>query len=239
MRAGPRVARENVALYLLPLGLAFFLASMTGCAARASLPAAPAGAVVDSALAQQVIAASAPTRPIQAVFAWTLRDGDARFSGRGVARMAPPERVRLDLFGPRGETYLSAALVSGELRLPASATDVPLPPAELLWAAVGAVTPPHGATLVRADSSAGAVNIEYRRADELWRYRIVHGRLVYAEWQGQQEGRRTVELTGEAPNGLPQRAHYRDWIAFRELTLAVEQVDEVPGFPDDIWQLPR
>ncbi|NIP78984.1 MAG: hypothetical protein GWM90_07200, partial [Gemmatimonadetes bacterium] len=87
---------------------------LPGCAGR-SVPE-----TVDPSAAADAIARTAPDRPLRVRFDWRILDGEARFSGEGVARIEPPYRARLDLFGPQGEGYLSAALVAGELRLPAT-----------------------------------------------------------------------------------------------------------------------
>ena len=69
-------------------------------------------------VAAELARATVPASPRQVNFAWELDEAGARFRGRGVGRMVAPSRFRLDLFGPRGETYLAAALVDGEARVP-------------------------------------------------------------------------------------------------------------------------
>ena len=86
--------------------------AITACAGR-SIPA-----TLDPPVAEDAIAETAPDRARRVVFDWRMLDGDARFSGRGVARIEPPYRARLDLFGPGDETVLSAALVDQDVRLP-------------------------------------------------------------------------------------------------------------------------
>jgi hypothetical protein len=209
---------------------------VTACAASA--PAAdPAGpAAVDPAIAEAAIAETTLERPLNVVFAWTLQEREARFNGRGVTRYQPPARARLDLFGPRDETYLSAALVDMELRLPRGMPDVPLPPPPLLWSVLGVVRPPADARLTHAARSGDATELRYERGDERWSFRLERGVLRQAESNGP-GGRRTVELTGDGGHGLPGRAVYRDWQAFRELRLELQEANEVDGFPQDIWNV--
>ncbi len=211
------------------------LLGAAGCAGGAFAGGPPAPLI-----AQQRVQATAPTQAVQITFDWTLREGDARFSGAGVARVQPPYMGRLDLFGPRGETYLQAALHHEALRLPPGAPADPLPPAAMLWAALGVLYPPAGATLVATSTDAhGETRLEYARGAERWRFRLQDDMLRYAEWQSGGDGRRTVELEGQSSAGLPQRALYRDWIAFRELELTLGNTEPVDAFPDEIFDVPR
>ena len=95
--------------------------------------------------------------------------------------------------------------------------------------------PPEGATLELTRQSGDTLTIGYVRGEEHWRFRAVAGKLQYAEWNGPDSGRRTVELRGVGAFGLPAVAVYRDWRAFRELTLTLEQVNEAAPFSPDTW----
>jgi hypothetical protein len=195
---------------------------------------------VDPALAEAMAAQTAPQRPQHIIFDWLLIERDGRFSGRGSARVAPDHRARLDLFGPRGEAYMSALLLGTELSLGLAAdARGELPPPELLWTVLGTFHPPAQAVLLRTDWQGATLRIEYALGGERWRFRFEDGRLRSAEWEAGRQGRRTVELRGETPSGLPAVAHYRDWIEFRELTLTLDQVHDVDAFPPDTWTLGR
>jgi hypothetical protein len=192
-----------------------------------------------SQLAQQLIDSTALRRPLHIVFAWNFTEEAARFSGRGATRVEPPYRARLDLFGPRGETYLAAAAVGDELRLPpnmAAGLRAVVPPVALLWTALGMLRAPEGATLELTQQRGDTLFVGYGRGDEHWRFRAVRFRLQYAEWNGPNAGRRTVELRGTGAHNLPAVAVYRDWAAFRELTLTLEEANEATPFPPEIWQ---
>jgi len=196
----------------------------------------PAGPpAIDPSLAPAIAQATALEAPLQILFDWTFEEGSARFNGRGVTRVAPPEHARLDLFGPRGEGYLSAALVGMELRLPPGADNAPLPPPELLWTVLGVFRAPEAATLTLARREGTETRLQYTRGDERWSFRFEGDVLRSAEWVGPGQGRRTVELTGDGDNGLPGVAVYRDWIAFRELRVTLQEVSRVDGFPSDTW----
>jgi hypothetical protein len=213
--------------------------AIAGLAACVPAVASPDDAA-DPALAEQAAATTAPMQPIQIVFDWSLRERDARFSGRGSARVAPTYQARLDLFGPRGETYLAAALIGTELRLAATGNaSAELPPPELLWTVLGVFHAPENAQLLRSTDDGTTLRLEYGLGGERWRYRFTNGRLVHAEWEAGRASRRTVELRGAAEYGLPREALYRDHAEFRELTLTLDQVYEVDAFPPDIFVVGR
>ena len=189
-------------------------------------------------LARQLVDSTALRRPLHIVFSWTFTEENARFSGKGATRVEPPYRARLDLFGPRGETYLAAAAVGDSLRLPpnlASGVRNIIPPVALLWTALGVLRAPEGATLSATTVRGDTMLVGYTRGEERWSFRAVRGRLQYAEWNGPNSGRRTVELRGTGALDLPAVAVYRDWAAFRELTLTLDQANEAASFPADIW----
>jgi hypothetical protein len=200
---------------------------------------APTPRPIDPALEAEAVGATAAAEPVQIIFNWAVDDRDARFSGQGVARIEPPRRARVDLFGPRGEGYLSAVLDGAELHLPGGIENVPLPPPGLFWSVLGMFKPPPGATLVGAEKRNDAVTLEYSAGTDVWRFRLNGGKLQQAEWTGGGQGRRTVALQGADDNGLPRQATYRDWPAFLELRLTPTEVRKVDGFPSEIWTLPR
>jgi hypothetical protein len=208
---------------------------LTGCApAAVQTPAGPA----QPELAQELMDSTALRRPLHLVFSWNFTESSARFSGQGATRIEPPYRARLDLFGPRGETYLAAAAEGDELRLPPnmpSGLRAIVPPVPLLWSALGVLRAPAGATLASTQQRADTLLLGYVRGEERWSFRAVAGRLQYVEWTGPESGRKTVELRGTAAHRLPAVAVYRDWPAFRELTLTLDRVNEVASFPADTW----
>src|SRR5690606_39182942 len=177
--------------------------------------------------------------PRQAAFTWTLEEAGSRVSGRGVVRYVAPERLRLDLFGPRGETYLAASLVGDEFRLPPAATQaVELPSPALLWAALGVFRAPPGGTLASATAGEGGASLTYGEGEERFGFRAEEAggtlRLSQVERIGRSGVLETVRLEYEAAGGL-QRTRYRDWSAFRDLVFELESVRDVESFPESIW----
>lgn len=212
---------------LRPAAAAGLLALTAACAGRAVPP------TLDPSAAAAAIEATAPREPLQVVFTWQAQDGSARFHGRGVARVAPEYRARLDLFGPQGDGYLSAALVDHELRLPGGDARVRLPPPALMWAVLGVVAPPEGAELLGTSEEEGRTELFYQVEDGRLIYSLTGGRLERATWDRGGDAA-LVEL--KDPGGtVPATALYRDRAANMELLLNVENTEEVESFPPEIW----
>ncbi|HXE81147.1 MAG TPA: hypothetical protein VNK41_10375 [Vicinamibacterales bacterium] len=213
---------------------------LAGCLACGRAPATtPAPQTIDPSLEAWAADTTAITEPMQVVFDWNLRDRDARFSGQGVARIEQ-NRARVDLFGPRGEGYLSAVLDGFQLSLSSgSPENVPLPPPALFWSVLGVFRAPPGASLVSAVRDGNEVELSYAASSDRWRFRFENDDLRHAEWTGSAEGRRTVELDAPNGDGLPAGAIYRDWPAFLELRLTPTETRKVNGFPGEIWTLRR
>jgi hypothetical protein len=211
----------------LALGLA-----LSACAPGATVED---GAAVDPGLVERAVAGTAPARLLHVTFDWSMQDRDARFSGKGVVRIAPPYRGRLDLFGPRGETYIAAVLEEDQLRMPPAALSL-LPPPAFLWASLGVFRRPADSLTVARTTGQG-MELGFAGARERWHFAFAGDRLRSVEWHGPDGGRRTVELQGEGAHGLPQRGTFRDWQEFRELTLTLTSVEEVNAFPADIWRV--
>ena len=212
------------------IGWAVGVALLSACSAR-GVPD-----TLDPDAARVAIDATAPDRPLRVVFGWRILDGDARFSGEGAARIEAPYRARLDLFGPNGEGYLSAALVGMDLRLTAD-PDRALPPPAMIWAVLGVVRPPDDAVLLGTREEDGRVELHYGVGESRLRYMLEGRRLRSVDWRG--DGRRmVVELTG-ARGSLPSEAAYRDWSQNTQLHTQLETVEEVDPYPPEIWTLGR
>jgi hypothetical protein len=208
-------------------------------AAGQSPEPAPAESQDASALAAELQRATLPSSPRQIGFSWALDEAGAGFHGRGAGRFVAPSRFRIDLFGPRGETYFAAALVDGEPRVPAAVQErFHLPSPALLWAAAGIFVPPPAGRLVSGRTEGDVLTLRYdagqdgtlefrARASALLSVRRLRG-------GGIQE---SVDLERAADGSLRQ-ARYRDWPAFRTLTLTLESSSDVSAFSDDIWSPP-
>jgi hypothetical protein len=218
-------------------GRALLLAALAGCASAAP-PSVPTGppAADPRAVETQLVAASTPASPRRIGFTWELDEAGARVRGRGVVRAEAPERLRLDLFGPRGETYLAAALVGEEFRVPPNvASRISLPSPAMLWGAMGVVRPPAGATLTGATASEASSSLRYRNpAGETTEYGVEGGRLRTVRRVGGSGALESIALTYGAAGAL-QKAEYRDWGALRTLVLNIESNEDAARFPQDTW----
>lgn len=212
-----------------------------GCAAaRAGAP--PGEPVADPGeLVRSLQRSTRPTSPQQVTFAWTLDEAGSRVRGRGVVRYEAPERLRLDLFGPRGESYLSAALVGEEFRMPpAAAQGVALPSPSLLWAALGVFRVPPGAELTSATAGATESALRYELGDRQrleFRAASVGDELLLTrvERAGPTGVVETLQLERE-PSGRLSRTRYRDLSAYRDLIFEIEEARDVSSFPAEIWR---
>jgi hypothetical protein len=160
-----------------------------------------------------------------------------RFSGQGALRVEPPYRARTDLFGPRGETVLRSVVIGDDMYIPPGVPKDLLPPVSLMWGTIGVLRPAPGAELELTHQTGDTLTIGYGKGEEHWRYRLVDGYVRYVEWNGPGAGRRTIEVRGSAAFHLGSEAVYRDWAAFRELKLNLEQVNESSSFPPDTWDI--
>jgi len=228
MRSQDRLSKILVALWLLSFG---------GCAS-APEPSGPLLREGDlEGLVEEALAKTMPAGPVQITFDFRLRESDLRFSGRGVARVQPPYRVRIDLFSNRGEELFRAALVGSDLRVPPG---VPLdlaPPPALLWAALGVFRPDEELRIVEGRGRVPqAVTLRYSGArGEDFRFRLVEGRLVRAEMLegGSLIEEVDLELSPDAENVV--ETTYRNHPLFLELVFSLESVESVDSFPAHIW----
>lgn len=206
-------------------------------------PALPPGAAVDGdQIAAALQSETQLTHPVRVVFDWKINESGARFDGRGVARMEPDYKARLDLFLGNGEPVVSAALVADDLSLPGAAPPGLIPPAPLLWASLGVFRPGQDAELLGGeDVGDGRVRLRYGLSDgRVLRYEIDNGRIAKAELMDSDEVSEVMELErGTTEASLPTRALYRNIAAFRELDVRATESDRVEPFPPEIWSFER
>ena len=159
-----------------------------------------------------------------------------RLQGRGVARIEPPYRARLDLFSRSGDRVTAAALVDGELRLPEGMPEY-LPPPTLFWGALGVFRPDRGMALGggswRPD---GTAELRYLPGPEE-ELTIRLSETAIREILVARGGRTTQELRVTRAEGerFPRETVYRDLTRTRELRMTVESVEHVESYPSDVW----
>jgi hypothetical protein len=175
--------------------------------------------------------------PLRIVFDWALNDQGQRVQGSGVARVEPPYRARLDLFLDNGETVISAALVDGDLRLPAGSPDDILPPPDLMWGVLGVFRPVGDARLIGADRLEGeAIRLRYQHDDgREVHYRVMDGALRVLELVEGGHVVQRVDVAAERVERYPVEATYRNLAEFRELRLVRQSLSVVDAFDPEIW----
>jgi hypothetical protein len=162
-------------------------------------------------------------------FAWSYSDLDMRGRGDGVARVSPPDSVRLDLFLAGGNAGGRAILIDDEIRAPGGPMVRSfLPPPPMLWAAFGRLhVPSTGDTTVRVDGDTVLADIG---RDPRWRVTFVGRELRRLELIEGDRLQQWVERTAD------QKITYRHLRANRSLNLSVVRVDTVPAFDATIWR---
>ncbi len=195
--------------------------------AACTLRAAPLKGVLAPDRALPSIAMMSGHRHI--VFRWDYQEGDIAARGDGSIRTAAPDSARLDFFLGGGLGAGDAILIGDSLRTPhANLARRYIPPAPLMWAALGRLAiPPLQDTVVRVDG-------ELTRADIgrplQWRVAIRGDTLV--ELDHVADGKITESLTRGADGTLTFQASG----ARRTLKLTV--IREEPGsFDASIWSL--
>jgi hypothetical protein len=214
---------------------ALLITLFAGCAAR-EMP--PVGTPVpdSGAAAERLARRSWTATPRQATFAWSLDEAGERFRGRGVVRFQAPDRLRLDLFGPRGETLLAAALVGDSLRLPPAAQgQIALPSPALLWGVLGVIRPPVGAAPLLVAGAGADTTIRYSATGgETWDFRTGLLGLMRVQRSARGGVAESVDLTWATADHL-RNARYRAWSAQRTLDLSFDSITNAQPFAPSIW----
>jgi hypothetical protein len=213
-RSVATVSRASLLLSLI--GCAPRLRPLTGTEVKTELPPArmPAGS--------QLI-----------VLDWELNDPDLVARGDAAARVTSPDSARLDFFLGGGMGSGATVLIGDSLRFPSDANDMGrrlVPPAPLLWAALGRLALPASAdTSVRASGDTLRADIGQPVAwrvtfvrDTLWRVERAHGDRV-VEWVQRFDA---------------SRVRYRQEVQRRQLDLTVTRTESVSAFDPAIWDLP-
>jgi hypothetical protein len=202
------------------------LIALSACAPKAPpLVGVPAPAVLP--------AAQLPPVHRKIVFHYDFSDPDFRLRGEGVARVSPPDSVRLDFF-VNNQGAGRAFLIGDSVRVPQGAAPMRglLPPPPLLWAALGRLDVPAARdTIARVDGDTLRVDIG---RDEGWRATFAGGSLRRLDRLDGGRIPQWVARAGEGPLDGP--VHYEEPRAHRTLDLTILRVDTLPGFDATIWR---
>jgi hypothetical protein len=164
----------------------------------------------------------------QLTFQWEYTEPEMVIRGEGVARSASPDSVRLDLF-------LGGGFGGGRAFLIGDTLDVPggdlirryLPPAPLLWAALGRLRVPGAAdTTARVDGK--TIRADIGRNPQ-WRASIIDGRLARLE---RIDDGRLREWVERRQSGT---IVYRHETSQRALTIRITRTQDSAPFDEALW----
>ncbi|HEY5546578.1 MAG TPA: hypothetical protein VIK50_11035 [Gemmatimonadaceae bacterium] len=162
------------------------------------------------------------------IFGWEYKERLGSARGDGVARIAPPDSVRIDLFLENGNSGGFVILIADSLTaLAQDEARRSLPPEPLLWATLGVVRVTAADTVARQDGD--TLRVEIGR-DPTWR--MTFGTRALGRMERIAGGR--VEQVVE--RGDSTRVVYRQPAAGRSLVLTIRRVIPEPGFDAAIWR---
>ena len=162
------------------------------------------------------------------IFGWEYKERVFSGRGEGVARIASPDSLRIDLFLENGASAGSVILIGDSLRAVAQ-DDMrrSFPPQPLLWAALGVVRVTAPDTVARQDGDTLRVEIGM---NPIWR--MAFGSGLLGKMERITGGR--IEETVERRDST--RVVYRQPAAGRSLTLTMRQFIKEAGFDAAIWR---
>jgi hypothetical protein len=223
-----------------PRRAAFYLAlSVLACAPRRPVGLVPEAApVVERNQVGAWIEASRPTGHRMIRFRWQLQDDRGAAGGRGTARIAAPDSVRLDVVGPLGAGR-GAAVVVGDS---AQWTDPPdiierlVPSYPLMWAMFGVERMPPSEAALRGVSDSGGTAWQWAAGADTVSYirRTAPARLIAESRQaGKVVGRVETELD---PDGRPTSSRLTVPSVPARLTLTFTASAPSESFPSGLWR---
>jgi hypothetical protein len=187
--------------------------------------------------------ATVPRQPLAYRFKWLYRDERLRWPGRGTARFAPPDSLRVDYTGALGAKS-GAAVVVGDSVVwadPSGDFQKMVPAIPLLWAALGMVREPAADALVFGGiEQDGVVRTRWRftlGADTL-QYVAAAGepRTLQGEWRrGHSVARSRTEFDARAMPAAA-RIDFPEASARFELTVVGIDTGAAAVLPPALWR---
>lgn len=204
------------------------------------VPAALAPASRDSAVAWT--RATLPAGRTLIRFRWRYEDGRVRYAGRGSARIAPPDSLRLDYAGPFGLGSGAGVVIGDSVAWadPAKTFRSLVPAIPMLWASLGMARPPgEGAAVFGLADTRRAIWRFAAEGDTL-DYVATLGpeRILEAEWRrdGAVVARSRTRLD---PPGRPVGARIDFPEASARFELTVVGVDTAAVIAPALWRSRR
>ncbi len=205
------------------------LAAVSACATAPRIAPLPGVAPAVATLPGLAL----PDTRQRVTFKWELNENSSDSPiiarGDGVARLAPPDSARVDLFLGGGFGAAAAVLVGDSLRIPRGGGGIAelIPPPPLLWAALGRLAlPAVSDTIVRV--SGDTLRASLGRPVQ-WRITAVGNALTRVE---RIAGDRIVEWVDRTPG-----KHVRyELSGRRSLVLDIENQQPSAAFDASIWR---
>lgn len=170
---------------------------------------------------------SLPEGHTRLVFRWEYGDPIFSARGEGVARIAPPDSVRLDFFADGGMGGGYAILIGDQLSTPANDhAKRYLPPVPLLWAALGRLQVTGRDTTARLTGDTLRADIG---SNPVWRATFTPAALGSLQ---RLDGGRLRESVRRDTATIT----YRNFGARRRLTLTIQRRIADPPFDAAIWR---
>ena len=215
---------------------------LVACTTHSSVPAvAPDAPLATPSQVSRWVQSTAPAGHRVLKFRWQIQDDRGAGGGRGSARVAAPDSIRLDVAGPLGSGRGAAVVVGDSARW----TDPPdiiqrlVPSYPLMWAMLGVMrAPPAGATAQGIEDSTG-VRWQWSSGTDTVRYAWqASGTQLKAEARHDGELVGWVETTFSSGHE-PERSQLIAPSASTRLTLTFSESESPDSFPSDLWRPPQ
>lgn len=162
------------------------------------------------------------------IFRWHYRERVFSARGDGIARVAPPDSARIDLFLDNGTSAGFVILIADSLSVIAQENVHRfVPPVPMLWAALGRVTMTGSDTVVHVDGDTLRAEIGPSPA---WRLAFLDGAVRQVQ---RLDGRRVEDALERTDTAV---VVYRQPGAARTLTLNIVRRTEESAFDASIWR---
>lgn len=199
-------------------------------------------APADRATALSWVARTVPRHSTTIRFRFQYEDAHKHWTGRGTARLAPPDSLRFDYSGPLG-LGSGAAVVVGDSEIWAEPPEnfrSLVPAVRMLWAGLGVVRPPAPDASVSGMESQSQQTWRFAEGSDTLDYVATDGtaRVLDAEWRqaGKIVARSRTELDVQT---RPTKSRIVFPEAAARLELTVDRVDTAAVIPADVWRSRR